>query len=84
MAPLARPRDREIRTGTSTFALLTTSVNATFSTPMPSSDYEVYYRYVSGVAVNIPTTSAKTANGFTSGISVGVASTVAWIAVENV
>ncbi len=81
--PLVQPRPKVMDWGTTSFGLAVLSVNVTLNKTMPSTNYTVYYRMVSGAGVQIPTTSNITKTGFTAAIGVGIAATVAWIAIEN-
>lgn len=80
--PEVKPRSKIIKRGTSAFALITTSVNISF-TPMPNTNYKVFYRQLTGLAVSLPTTSNITTTGFTASIGVGVAATFEWIVIED-
>lgn len=81
--PELKPRSKIIDRGTSAFTLLSTAVDVPFSNPMPDSNYTVFYRQLSGVAVSIPSTTNKTATGFRASVGVGVAATFEWLIIED-
>lgn len=72
-------RDKVVRRGTEAFTVL--QLLRVVSIDMPTSNYEVYYK-ADGLLVNA-STSAKTATSFTINLSVGIAGSLSWIAVEN-
>lgn len=80
--PELKPRAKIVRRGTSAFTLATVSVNISM-TPMPNTNYKVFYRQLTGLAVSLPTTTNMTTTGFTASVGVGVAVTFEWIVVED-
>lgn len=81
--PELKPRAKIIARGTSAFSLVTTSVNINLGRTMPNTNYKVYYRQLTGLAVSIPTTSNITTTGFTASVGVGVAATWEWVVIED-
>ncbi len=73
-------RDRIIYKGTVPVTLVDVFKDVTFPAPMPN-DYDIYLKVPNGCTL-VNTISNKTANGFRFNISVSLAGSVEWAAVE--
>jgi hypothetical protein len=80
----AAPPPKLSHVGQSSFVVGLLSIQNTFPWALPSTDYEVYYRLVSGTSVGLPMTSSKTENGFVATLGISVLAVVGWVAIMNV
>jgi hypothetical protein len=81
--PELKARAKVIARGTSAFTLATINVAITIGRTMPSTNYKVFYRQLTGLSVALPSTTNQTTTGFNAVVGVGVATTFEWIAVED-
>ena len=73
---------KAIRTGTVSVTALETSKAISFGSNMPSANYRVFLQTEGNLATVLwPTSKATT--GFTLNLSVGVAGSIAWLALED-
>lgn len=79
--PVAMTRDRVIFKGTIDVPLLTTNAQVTFPEPMPG-DYDIYFQQPTG-GLSVTGVSNKTSTGFTVTLSVNLAGSLTWAAVEK-
>lgn len=73
---------KAIRTGAVTVTALETTKAVTFGTEMPSANYRVFFN-VEGNLATVLWPTAKATTGFTLNLSVGVAGSISWMAVED-
>ena len=71
-----------VRAGAVVVAITDVTKAVVFGAAMPSATYRVMLQLEGGTAVTLWPT-AKTVNGFTVNLSLGVAGTIAYIAVED-
>lgn len=81
--PELKPRGKIIARGTINFTLAVLQLDLTLNRPMPNTNYTVFYRVISGVGIQIPTTANKTTTGFRASVTAGVLATVEYIAIED-
>lgn len=81
--PELKPRAKIIARGTSAFSLVTLSVPISIGRTMPSTNYKVFYRQLTGLAVSIPSTTNQTTTGFTASVGAGVAATFEYVVIED-
>jgi hypothetical protein len=71
-----------VRAGSVTLTVGETTKNVAFANQMPTATYEVFF----GLTSNVPAViwvSAKTRQGFTMRLSVGIAGTVSYLAIDK-
>jgi len=73
---------KAMRTGIVAMTILQTSKVVTFSEPMPSVGYRVVLEAEMATAVGMWPT-AKTVNGFTLNLTLGVSGNVSYVAIED-
>lgn len=79
--PVSMRRDRMVQKGSIPVALLQVQKSVTFDTPMPG-PYDLYFKDLGGVAITGVTQNGLT--GFTVNISITLAGSFDWVAVERV
>lgn len=79
--PALMPRDRVIYRGDVSVPLLTAQVTVTFPADMPGA-YDVYFKQPTG-GLSITSIGNVTPSGFTINLSVNLAGSLTWVAVEQ-
>lgn len=80
--PQLSPPMYQFRKGVINFSALSLNKTITFSTPMPSTDYDLFFQTPAGASVAISITT-KDVNGFTIQVGLNLSSMdLVWYAVE--
>lgn len=72
-----------VRSGRTAVTSLLTSTNITFSSPMASTNYQIFQGTVAGNLAVFGVPSNITTNGFTMNFTVGITSTIGYICILN-